>query len=137
LGYALTALGAREGGTAKLEEAVVAYREALKEWTRERAPLNWAINVGNGDVPLMLLAVRRGDVAMAETALSQINAALETLRTADDAPSVAILKGCSPGRALSSRVCADGDASHSGMHFLASCGCNKSPPCGTISPPGG
>jgi hypothetical protein len=34
--------GSRERGTARLEEAVAAYREALKEWTRERVPLDWA-----------------------------------------------------------------------------------------------
>jgi tetratricopeptide (TPR) repeat protein len=38
----LTALGQRESGTAALEQAVVAYREALKERTRERMPLQWA-----------------------------------------------------------------------------------------------
>ena len=34
----------------KLEEAVAAYREALKERTRERVPLDWAttqVNLGN------------------------------------------------------------------------------------------
>jgi hypothetical protein len=36
LGIALWELGERESGTGKLDEAVVAYREALKEWTRER-----------------------------------------------------------------------------------------------------
>ena len=35
-------LAEHEGGTGKLEEALVAYREGLKEWTRERAPLDWA-----------------------------------------------------------------------------------------------
>jgi len=38
---------------AKLEEEVAAYREALKELTRERAPLDWAMtqnNLGLGDV---------------------------------------------------------------------------------------
>ena len=39
LGFALWKLGERERGTAKLEEAVAAYREALKEYTRERVPL--------------------------------------------------------------------------------------------------
>ena len=37
-------------GTAKLEEAVAAFREALKEVTRERVPLGWAMtqnNLGN------------------------------------------------------------------------------------------
>src|SRR5262249_25066632 len=35
LGVALSSLGERESGTARLEEAVAAYREALKERTRE------------------------------------------------------------------------------------------------------
>ena len=34
-GGALRALGERESGTARLEEAVAAFREALKECTRE------------------------------------------------------------------------------------------------------
>src|SRR5262249_13773925 len=42
LGTAMQSLVERESGTAKLEEAVVAYREALKERTRERVPLDWA-----------------------------------------------------------------------------------------------
>jgi len=36
-------LGERESGTARLEQAVAAYDEALKEWTRERVPLQWAM----------------------------------------------------------------------------------------------
>src|SRR5207245_1644880 len=39
LGNALKSLGERESGTARLEEAVEAYRAALKEYTRERVPL--------------------------------------------------------------------------------------------------
>ena len=39
LGAALAALGERENGTARLEQAVAAYCEALKELTRERVPL--------------------------------------------------------------------------------------------------
>jgi hypothetical protein len=42
LALTLRALGEREAGTAKLEGAVFAYREALKERTRERLPLKWA-----------------------------------------------------------------------------------------------
>jgi tetratricopeptide (TPR) repeat protein len=38
LGLALERLGEREGETHTLEEAVSAYREALKEATRERSP---------------------------------------------------------------------------------------------------
>src|SRR5512139_3759612 len=47
---ALWRLGGRESGTARLEEAVAAYRDALKEYTRERVPLQWATtqnNLGN------------------------------------------------------------------------------------------
>ena len=40
LGNALRTLGERESGTARLEEAVAAYRAALKERTRDRVPLN-------------------------------------------------------------------------------------------------
>ena len=50
LGNALWTLGERESGTARLEEAVAAYRAALQEWTRERVPLDWATtqnNLGN------------------------------------------------------------------------------------------
>ena len=48
--HALEALGERESGTARLEEAVAAYRAALEERTRERVPLDWAAtqnNLGN------------------------------------------------------------------------------------------
>src|SRR5207302_9030562 len=48
--YAFKAFGERDDGTVWLHEAVVAFREALKEWTRERAPLDWAMaqnNLGN------------------------------------------------------------------------------------------
>ena len=50
LGNALWTLGERESGTARLEEAVAAYRAALEERTRERVPLDWAMtqmNLGN------------------------------------------------------------------------------------------
>ena len=41
-GSALLALGAWESDPARLTEAVAAYREALKERTREKVPLQWA-----------------------------------------------------------------------------------------------
>ena len=50
LGNTLARLGERESGTARLDEAVAAFREALKEYTRERVPLDWAMtqnNLGN------------------------------------------------------------------------------------------
>ena len=42
LGAALSTLGQRESGTEHLDEAVAAYRDALKERTCERVPLDWA-----------------------------------------------------------------------------------------------
>jgi len=47
LGTALFRLGERESGTARLEEAVAAYRAALEEQTRDRVPLAWATTRNN------------------------------------------------------------------------------------------
>ena len=64
LGTALWRLGERESGTARLEEAVAAYREALKESTRERVPLDWAMTQNNLGIALRgsasARAARRG-----------------------------------------------------------------------------
>ena len=89
LGVALRSLAERESGTANLEAAVAAHREALTERTRDRVPLDWATSFGNEGVALMLLAERRGDLAMAETAVSQINEAFETMRGSGPAQSAA------------------------------------------------
>ena len=40
-------LGERESGTARLDEAVAAYREALQENTRARDPFLWAFTQKN------------------------------------------------------------------------------------------
>jgi hypothetical protein len=79
LGSALRALGAREGGTARLEEAVAAYRAALEELTRERVPLQWAAGLGNQGVALMLIADRTNNLVVAEAAARQIETAYEML----------------------------------------------------------
>ena len=47
LGVALATLGERERGTERLEQAVAAYIEALKERTREQVPLDWATMQNN------------------------------------------------------------------------------------------
>jgi hypothetical protein len=98
-------LAQRESGTERLVEAVAAYREALKERTRERVPLAWAGSFGNEGIALMLLAERRGDAAMAETAVSQINTAFETIRDDGDAASAAYYEQELPrARALVARL---------------------------------
>jgi hypothetical protein len=76
-------------GTAKLEEAVAAFREALQENTRARAPLDWAKSTGNQGVALMLLAEWRGSAKMAKLAFQQIEAAIRTSRDGGDAHSAA------------------------------------------------
>ena len=76
LGVALATLGERESGTGKLEEAVAAYREALKERTRERVPLQWAqteMNLGNA---LEALGERESGTGKLEEAVAAFNACL-------------------------------------------------------------
>jgi hypothetical protein len=80
LGLALRAVGERDSGLLRLEEAVAAHGAALEELTRERVPLLWGRNFGNQGVALMHLAERRKDFVMAEAAALQIETALEIVR---------------------------------------------------------
>jgi tetratricopeptide (TPR) repeat protein len=78
-------LGARENDTAHLEQAVVAYREALKEQTRERAPQQWVlIQAGLGDV-LVMLNERESRTPRLEEAIVAYREALKE-RTREDVP---------------------------------------------------
>jgi hypothetical protein len=89
LGNALQTLGERESGTARLEQAVAAYRAALEEYTRDRVPLDWAMSTGNQGVALVLLAERLGDATKARSAVQQIEVAFETMRNGGNAPAAA------------------------------------------------
>jgi hypothetical protein len=60
----------------------------LKEDTRERVPLDWAMTTGNQDVTLNLFAERRGDAKMSKLAVQQIEA-FTTSRDGGDADSAA------------------------------------------------
>jgi tetratricopeptide (TPR) repeat protein len=84
LANALLKLGAGENGTARIQEAVAAYGAALQEYTREQAPAHWAMSFGNQGVAMMLMADRTNDGAMAETALKQIQIALDSLSESRD-----------------------------------------------------
>ena len=77
LGIALWALGERESGTARLEEAVAAYRAALEERTRERVPLDWAMTQNNLGNALWTLGERESGTARLEEAVAAYRAALE------------------------------------------------------------
>ena len=59
----LSRLGERE--RTRLEQTVAAYREALKEFTQERVPLQWAMSTGNQGVAMMIIAKRKEDPVMA------------------------------------------------------------------------
>ncbi len=60
------ALGERESGTARLEEAVSAYRAALQEWRRERVPLDWAMTQNNLGLALSTLGAREAETDKAK-----------------------------------------------------------------------
>ncbi|MGA7450609.1 MAG: hypothetical protein WBW73_04810 [Rhodoplanes sp.] len=75
LGNALLRLGERESGTDKLNEAVAAYREALKERTRERVPLDWAMTQMNLGTALSSLGER-------ESGTDKLNEAVAAYREA-------------------------------------------------------
>ena len=77
LGTALSRLGERESGTARLEEAVTAYRAALQERTRERVPLDWAATQNNLGTALSTLGERESGTARLEEAVDAYRAALQ------------------------------------------------------------
>ena len=77
LGSALATLGERESGTARLEEAVAAYRAALLERTRKRVPLDWATTQNNLGTALETLGERESGTARLEEAVLAYRAALE------------------------------------------------------------
>jgi tetratricopeptide (TPR) repeat protein len=79
LGNALFVLGERAGGTAQLEEAVGAYRDALMEWPRERAPVEWARTQNNIGNALSRLGERTGGTAQLEEAVAAYRDALMEL----------------------------------------------------------
>src|SRR4029077_2636485 len=85
LGRALRKLGERENSTLRLGEAVAAYRDALKEWTRERAPLGWATTQNNLGNALQTLGARESGTARLEEAVAAYRDALKE-RTPERVP---------------------------------------------------
>jgi exonuclease VII small subunit len=77
LGAILQTLGLRESGTARLEEAVPAYRAALQESTRERSPHQWATTQNNLGNALSSLCERESGTARLEEAVEAYRAALQ------------------------------------------------------------
>jgi tetratricopeptide (TPR) repeat protein len=82
LGIALFRLGERESGTARLEKAVAAYREALQENTRDRVPLEWATTQMGLRLALFGLGEREGGTARLDEAVAAYREALRKLTRA-------------------------------------------------------
>ena len=77
LGTALVTLGERESGTARLEQAVAAFTEALKERTRARVPLGWAATQNNLGAALVIWGERESGTARLEQAVAAFTEALK------------------------------------------------------------
>jgi tetratricopeptide (TPR) repeat protein len=82
LGNALAALGERESRTARLEEAVAAFREALQERTRARVPFLWAQTQENLSLVHIAFFGKDPKPRHLEAALEAVDGALEEYRNA-------------------------------------------------------
>ena len=109
LGVALWELGERESGTARLNEAIAVYRDALKERTRERVPLDWAITQHNLGIVLRSLGERETDTARLNEAVTAFRAALEERKREDEPSRWASTQNCL-GTALKTLGDREGDA---------------------------
>jgi tetratricopeptide (TPR) repeat protein len=85
LGNAPRILGEREWATARLEEAVTAYRDALLQCTRDRVPLDSAMTQNNLGNALQALGERESGTARLEEAVNAYREALLE-RTLDSVP---------------------------------------------------
>jgi len=83
LGNALSTLGER-GDDGALQKAINAYEDALKEWTRDKVPLQWAATKNNLGAALSTLG-ERGDDAALQKAINAYEDALKE-RTRDKVP---------------------------------------------------
>ena len=99
LGNALQTLGERESGTARLEEAVAAYRAALQECTRDAVPLQWGMTQNNLGSTLRMLGEREAETdkakgcATLKTARDHYAAALEEFQKAGASYYVEVAQG--------------------------------------------
>jgi tetratricopeptide (TPR) repeat protein len=85
LGSAWQTVGLQTGQALALQNSITAYREALKELTRERVPLDWAAIQNNLGGALRVLGVRENGTARLEEAVVAFQEALKE-RTREVAP---------------------------------------------------
>ena len=84
LGVVLEIVGRRETATDHLEEAVAAYREALKEDTRDRTPLQWGYCQQGLANSLAEVAERKKSPALMEEALASMRNAADAYVQVDN-----------------------------------------------------
>jgi len=77
LGIALERLAGRESGTARLMEAIAAFRDALEERTRARVPLDWAATQNSLGITLASLGKRESNATQLEEAVAAYRDALK------------------------------------------------------------
>ncbi len=77
LAGALQVLGDQTGQNEPLEEAVAAYKEAFKDYTRERVPLQWAMTQNNLGNALCALGQRESGTDRLEEAVAAYKEALK------------------------------------------------------------
>ena len=78
----LTTYGEQRGEADSLNEAVAAYREALKEYTQDRVPLQWATTQNNLGNALRTLGEREESSEKLEYAIKSFTLALATYQSA-------------------------------------------------------
>ena len=78
----LTTYGEQRGEADSLNEAVAAYREALKEYTQDRVPLQWATTQNNLGTALWTLGAREESSEKLEDAIKSFTLALATYQSA-------------------------------------------------------
>jgi hypothetical protein len=76
LGNALAMLGERESGTARLEQAVEVFHDAVREYMREHVPHQWAVTQNNLGNALVRVGERKSGTARLEQAVSAFRDAL-------------------------------------------------------------
>jgi tetratricopeptide (TPR) repeat protein len=85
LAYSLQIFGDQKGDDSSLGEAVALYNEALKEYTRKRVPLGWAMTQNSLGIALETLGEREWDTTHLEQAVTAYNEALKE-RTRERVP---------------------------------------------------
>lgn len=79
LGSALQTLGSQTGTSQPLEQAVSAFKNGLQEWTRDKAPLSWALTQNNLGAALGVLGKRESGAARLKEAVDAFSFALLVL----------------------------------------------------------